>query len=44
MPQQKVVHEHRITHDSLVDKFKEMKRVVDIDPQTDAKPTLEADK
>ena len=44
MPQQKVVHEHRITHDSLVDKFKQMKKVVDIDSETCAKPTLEADK
>tara|TARA_R100000152_G_C6717673_1_gene144155 strand:+ start:175 stop:642 length:468 start_codon:yes stop_codon:yes gene_type:complete len=44
MPQQKVVHEHRITHDSLVDKFKQMKKVVDIDSETYAKPTLEADK
>ena len=29
MPQQKVIHEHRLTHSSLVDKFKEMKRVTD---------------
>ena len=31
MPQQKVIHEHRLTHSSLVDKFKEMKQVIDVD-------------
>lgn len=31
MPQKTVVHEHKLTHASLVDKFKEMKQVIDVD-------------